>query len=395
MYRNLLLKDAIKRLSPDSIELMIPGHCNMGCKYCYMKYNVVEFTEDEILNSIDVLMESLNKEKLKFKCIELFGPELVDLKIRIIEKIVKYGMVIIPIGERVFDNDDNVKKLIYFNKNYNIHYSISMDGKYMESNRPNIDRNDGYYDKVFSFAKETNAGFHPMIYYDSIENWQSNFLWFISMFNKYNIELNRLYLLEVRNDGWTDDKIKSYSDFIRFLVRYTLGYADNDVNKWYDIFVNGSCLNIFTNCFNKRYKGLSCSIQNTLNVRLGDLAIFPCHRLQRDVFKIGYFDNNEIHGNNVEAFIATKTCDSKLLPYCITCSIKDFCPGQCLGSMYETNKNMFTPILSVCNMYHNKLFAIFDEFDKLGKSSILSNFKKEQIRKIIKFMSEARDVRKS
>ena len=69
---------------------------------------------------------------------------------------------------------------------------------------------DEFYDKVFSFAKHYGYGFHPMVAAASIEKWIDNYKWWIKMLKKYDLPMDYLMMLEVRNDDWTDEKIKEF-----------------------------------------------------------------------------------------------------------------------------------------------------------------------------------------
>ena len=130
--------------------------------------------------------------------------------------------------------------------NIRVGLSISMDGKFMEVNRPwrqvkriknemvtseEEIRDDEYYDKVFDFAVKYNAGFHPMIYSNNIENWKQNWLWFQEKFEEKGIPFSNIYLLEIRNEEWSERQIKDYSEFLDFIVEWTYNKLEKDPKK--------------------------------------------------------------------------------------------------------------------------------------------------------------------
>ncbi|GAI97149.1 unnamed protein product, partial [marine sediment metagenome] len=180
--------------------------------------------------------------------------------------------------------------------------SASIDGKYCEENRPfrsrkEDPRNDEYYDKVFKFCKTWGFSFHPMIYSEGIENWKQNFEWFQGMFRKFDIPFNSIYLLEIRNAEWTAPQVRTFAEFIRWLVNWTkdlLGERTVDF-----LFHRG--FNILSNPLATVGRGLGCSIQSTLFIRLGDLSLMPCHRTSYPQFIYGNLetDGEKVTGLNI------------------------------------------------------------------------------------------------
>ena len=107
-------------------------------------------------------------------------------------------------------------------------------------------------------------------------------------------------------------------------------------------------------------RGLGCSIQSTLHLRLGDLAIVPCHRLSYTPFITGHLEveNHQIVGvkaNNVELYLTIESLDGKNMPFCETCLIRSLCSLCCLGSNFETTGDLFSPIPSVCQLEHHRV----------------------------------------
>ena len=48
------------------------------------------------------------------------------------------------------------------------------------------------------------------------------------------------------------------------------------------------------------------------------------------------------------------------MPYCEKCAINRFCLKQCLGSQYETHRDMFESNVSVCNLYKTKVLTLYN-----------------------------------
>lgn len=373
-----------------SLELQVSASCDKGCVYCYY-HNYGEHlypsklnNRKNILKNTDIILEWLERKKM-FPQIELFSGEIFSQKVgfEVTEKVidfyirnnVKTGMCI-PTNFSFIDDGlktSEVTRLIEkgWKNGVNVVLSCSIDGKYMDyKNRPHKNNqnfySDEYYDKVFEFARIYKSGFHPMIYYKNIKKWIDNFLWFQEMFKKHHIPWNNIYLLEVRNDGWNKESINEYQKFIKFVYSWVFENKFNSNKKDFieNFILSNKNMNIFNN-FCRSGRGLGCSAQSSLYVRLGDLTCNPCHRTSYDFFNTLYFKcENEkivdIEPLNVNLFISWISMDKNNFPYCQDCLIRDFCAGGCLGSQFESTSEIFLPIQSVCWQQHGKFKAQVD-----------------------------------
>jgi radical SAM protein with 4Fe4S-binding SPASM domain len=252
--------------------------------------------------------------------------------------------------------------------------SASIDGKYCEANRPfrrgNDGRDDAYYDRVFAFNKKWGFSFHPMIYSQHISSWQANFLWFQEMLRKHDIPWSNIYLLEVRNAEWTLSDIEEYGKFIQFLTRWAFDMCQRDKKQFID-FIFKTGFNTLRSIMSTVGRGLGCSIQSTFHLRLGDLAIVPCHRLSYSPFITGHLEveNHQVVGvkaHNVELYLAIESIDGKNMPFCETCLVRSLCSLCCLGSNFETTGDLFSPIPSVCQLEHHRVKSEIDVLKDLG-----------------------------
>lgn len=218
-----------------------------------------------------------------------------------------------------------------------------------------------------------------MVYSELIEEWKKNFLWFQGKFREFGIPFGNIYLLEVRNVEWSDEQIRDYMNFLQFLVEWTFREPCNgDLTRYLDFLFKGRGYNILTNCLTSIGRGLGCSLQACLYVRLGDLAIVPCHRQSYDQFILGKFmvkngAIKSIRAKNLELAIGEIAFDFKTMPQCESCAIKYLCQGQCLGSMYEITGDPFSPIPSVCKLAHAKVAAMIETYKKLGLYQAIFN----------------------
>jgi radical SAM protein with 4Fe4S-binding SPASM domain len=373
-----------------TLELIVNGKCELQCKYCYVNLYKKEYfppgTEDEskIIENLYKIGEWIEKNKFNNIALTLFSGELLSQDIgRKVFKIIS-GFPIsrcsIPSNMNFIMRHEEEIDDILANSKFPIYISASVDGKYMEGNRPGVKRDDIFYDKVFSFCARHKHGFHPMIYADGIERWKENFDWFMQMFEKHEMDPHKsLYLLEVRNDNWSKEACKHFEEFLKYVIRKETGGIEGVEDLPY---------NILRNLFMELGRGLPCSIQTSLHVRLGDLKTFPCHRLMYDQLATAQFDNDMVLQDlNASLGIATYSFSGKYLS-CKDCVINELCIGGCLGSQLEVMKDMFIPIPSVCRMFHSKILSILSELNNQGKllniTKNISYKKAEQIKFLLK-----------
>jgi len=411
LFNNILNRVYFNDKDNFNLELIINGKCDLKCKYCYInkfqdKILPEELHKDEklIFDNIDYLLNWLDKKNYIPNTLMLFSGEVLsqDLGWDVLKRSIKFyegrnlGNIVIPSNMNFVNHDEKLKLFdsLYnqsLTNNTNLVLSASIDGYYCDSNRPFKIHEERDYDKIFSFCTKYYYKYHPMIYYDEIENWTKNFLWFQEMFYKYKVPWDSVYLLEVRNEGWTVEKIAIFYDFISFVVEWTYNKIVNDLKlDFWDTIFKTKAFNLFS-CLFTSSKGLGCSIQSNLHVRCADLKIFPCHRLAYKYFNLGYFDktNDNIVGINPSLMVGIHSSESSTYPYCQNCIIKHLCTGQCLGSMFETTGDMFTPIQSVCMLEHAKTKSILSTLDRLGVlQSILPKIKKKKKNSIFMIMEK-------
>jgi radical SAM protein with 4Fe4S-binding SPASM domain len=384
-------KDNKDYINYRGLELQVNGFCDLECKYCYYAkfqdqlYPTKIASKKNILKNLDLVLDWLEKNGLEPE-LELFSGELFfqDIGYEVLERIIDWqnknnnkNHIAIPTNYSFIFDEDKIKRLenLFEKCDGRIFLSCSVDGKYCDANRPfktGKIRTDEYYDRMFRFAKKWGFGFHPMIYSENIENWKDNWLWFQNNLKKYEIPFDQIYLLEVRNVEWNKRQIREYYKFIRFVLNWTWNFVkDNVAPEQFPKFIFDKKLFNMFNIFSTTIRGLGCSMQSTSQLRLGDLTSSVCHRTAYKAHNLWRFkvENDAISGVeaiNYNLAIAAASYDFKNSPFCNYCSIRELCTGQCLGSMYETNGDPFTPIPTVCAVEHAKVAAIFDELKDLG-----------------------------
>ena len=405
----------------DELEFVVNGKCDQGCKYCYLTkfgnqlYPIELSNNNEIiLKHCDMVLDWLYKRKMKPN-ISLFLGEVLtqDIGHILLNKIIdfyiksnKKDKMIIASNMNFIHNQKYYDSFItIYNKalehGIKIIISASIDGLYCDIHRPlksGLVRNEEYYNKIFEFAKKYDAKFHPMLYDESMEYWIDNFLWFQKKFDEYDISWDSLYLLEVRNDGWTDKQLQHYSNFLIFLIDWVNEKAKLIDKNLIEFILEKNTFNIF-NMFSSIGRGIGCSIQSSVQLRLADLTTHACHRLMYKPFSLWKFIDNgkeiiDIESLNLEMQIAIQSAVSNNFPYCEQCFIKSLCSCGCLGSQQETIGDLFTPIPSVCNMFHKKTSTILNKFKEMNiiKNLIEANIdpdKKNTIMNYFKLFKES------
>lgn len=395
-------------------ELDIIFRCDLACKYCYVnKYGDSLYPKElrnneTILKNTEAIINWLISNELN-PTLEIFSGEPFSQKIGflVLEKIyelykkapehVRPRDIVIPTNFTFILSDKLIKKVDDLRDKFNslgifMALSASVEGKYMEQNRPFKNksratiRDDAYYDKLFEYCSKNHYGFHPMVYSDNIEKWIDNFLWFQEMFKKHNIQPFQLYLLEVRNAEWTIEQIKQFTKFYDFLIKWTFDFFKGDKRTFVRAIVSSHCgFNIISSPILTIGRGLGCSIQSTIYVRLGDLKVFPCHRLFRSQFETMHFIKDDecnirdIEVNNPELLLAIYSFQSTIAPYCSSCINKYMCSKGCLGSQFETTGDIFTPIPTVCQLEFAKSIQFVKSMNELCVLSLIKQHVSEQV----------------
>ena len=402
----------------DTIELYVTGDCNQKCEYCYLvkhgdqlyPQNLRE--KDLIIKNLKIFLDFLIEKDLVPQRLDLFsgeilgtplGNEILDTLFNyVITKGLNVKIICIPSNMSFClkqESVDRINKYIEDFKEYGVHISIScsMDGlivdKYERPFHNNTDKlkTKEYYNRIISFCSYHNFGFHPMISANSLKYQKENYKVWLQILHLlypdeelFKSKLGKVMQLEVRNDEWTEEHIKEYIDWLNFLIDTDKKeYFNNDNKKFFD--------EIYTKNFTQykevtylpywvlKLKETSCTIGKMVCVRLGDLAICPCHRTSYDKFILGKFvvENNkiiDIKANNVQLASAIYLTSAMIKPKCDVCPLSSFCVKGCFGAQYEATNEIFYPIESVCQLQKVKNIFLYLKFKKMMQESNIKDF---------------------
>lgn len=379
------------------LELIISPKCNLGCKYCYVNryypsvFKMNKNDEETVLNNLRQILDWYTKNKficnLEIFSGEPFAQEIGFKALEVIydhfkDKELKPSKILVPSNFTFLHSsalESRVTELIdkFALAGISLILSCSYDGALCQSDRPKkIDLDlpieflpqEEFEDKLFRFCKKNTFMFHPMLYYDTIDKWKDNFDWYQSRFKKYNFDYDSLYLLAVRNEGWTTQNCADLYNFIKYIIKDSWEHYHKDFDKYYYFLFNGPGrgFNILSSYLINNGHGATCTIQSDLSVKLLDLTIYPCHRHLYPNMKFGTFRDGKFVDCNPALAAAYWGHNKNESFQCIDCPININCGGQCLGACYETNLNSFNPINNVCKVHFYTLKGIIDGFKEIG-----------------------------
>lgn len=417
IYSKLAL---LKNTAPDTadmVELYITGDCNQKCEYCYLVRHGDQLyphnlrKKDIIIKNLKIFLDFLIEKDLVPRRIDLFSGEILGTPLGnevldvLLDYVVTKGLniktICIPSNMSFCLKQETIERIneyIKHFKQYNVNISIScsMDGliadKYERPFNNNTDKlkTKEYYNRILSFCSHHNFGFHPMISANSLKYQKENYKIWLEILHLlypdeelFKSQLGKVMQLEVRNDDWTEEHIKEYIDWLNFLIDIDKKeYFDNDNKNFFDElytkkFEQYKEITYLPYCLFK-FKETSCTIGKMVCVRLGDLAICPCHRTSYDKYILGKFvvDNDkivDIKANNVQLASAIYLTSALIKPKCNECSINLLCVKGCLGSQYETTNDIFYPVESVCQLEKVKNIFLYYKFKKMMEESNIKN----------------------
>lgn len=399
------------------VELVVRPNCNQKCQYCYLtkygnkiyptEYNV---SNEQILNNIKLFFDYLIEKKAYVCHWEIFAGdlfydglyfEIIDLFIEYFKKILdifpgnqEIGDISIPCNFSFINNEDTVKKFDeYYNKLLDIRVHLSLS---CSTDGPNMNVREKInpdYDKLFTFIKKYNFGIHPMISYETIDNAIENYDWWVQQFEKYHFNPSRKdrhpCMLEVRNEGWTDEAIDKYIKLLDHIIEDRIKACYNNIDTFaISLFAKEEFLKYHSMLIYaygphqmdpiklidnpNRDNHMTCSMGGILTVNCADLTLVPCHRLAYPHFRGAQFviENNKIIKvkalNGLYAFLSQILENVKVKPICVNCENKQFCIQGCNGAQYEAFGEPFLPIPEVCKMLSSKINFLVEKYEKLG-----------------------------
>lgn len=386
------------------LELIITPECNLDCSYCYFNKHKDELypkdirDPNQIMKNLNILLDFIIEKDLFIETLTLFSGEIwgSNFGLKVLQALLEKNNkkifcknIIIPSNMSFLLNDEkanNIEQLMadFKEKGINVAWSASIDGKIIEDkfrpfNEQNQKHTDDFYDKVFCFIrKHPSTGLHPMISSKSCKYWIENYQWFESQLKPYcDIDhiSKQLMMLEVRNPDWTDEDIGFLKEFLHFLILDQKNKSNSQQEFAQRIFKYGDFKASLYSPYSLKVADpkLSCSLPRSLAIRLGDLAIVPCHRLAYKNLIIGHFlvnDNDEIYdvdSKNVDLYLHLKTMNPKInMLKCERCKYNTLCIKGCPGVQYEQYQHLNYPCDNICKLFQEKIDFLIDIYYQEG-----------------------------
>ncbi len=421
------------------MEMYITPDCNQNCSYCYLcKYKnelyPKELRDSEtIVKNLEIFLNHCIEEGLLYPYrFDLFSGEIWDLELgqKVLETVYNAvckgfspSMIVIPSNFSFVLNDDSLNYIDSYMEKFDeykikVCWSCSNDGYYLDSktrpfnNEEQYELKKGteaYYRRIFDFCKKWTLGFHPMVSAHGIEHWSENFKWWIDTLEHEGFSpLTTIMFLEVRNDDWTDEAIEHYLHYLNTSVDYMLQmFTKNakDEEEGLELFEKWVHCKLKLGAAGGNYTPLAltkdrlhpgCTVHRSLVVRLGDLAIVPCHRTSYDEFIGGYYqvENDKIVGiqaKNIQImnqiWLSNHTGSAK----CGACPYVSYCMKGCFGSQFESTRELLYPCGTVCDLYKAKFIFLYHKYSKMN---ILTEPEDKELLSVVEQIKETEDYKK-
>lgn len=408
-------------ISPHPYEFIIRPECNQKCEYCYIYKHGNELyknhlSKNEIIHNFDLFLNFLFIQKKCFsRDIEFFAGDMFedDLFFDLLDILKKYFNIIKEKYSYIFDNESiivipcNLSFVYYhpekadrflseqklFREKYNVRlmFSWSSDGLYATKSREKKELSQEYFDKILQFCVDSECGAHPMVSPENVDIWCENYDWWIENWVKFHPDAYekgdfQQMILEVRNDGWTEEKIELYLNFLNHVFEKRFELCNKDKEQLaYHLFIgdgknntlkrleNYDIIKLDQSAPNLHCEKTSCAMQDVIHFNCNNMSLVICHRLAYKHFTPIYFitneDNNKIidfETGNIDIFLALRYIKDQNLPICYDCDYNEVCLKGCFGSQFESSHEVFLPINSVCNLFKAKadfLLKKYNEYD--------------------------------
>lgn len=385
-----------------NLEIFLTAACNQKCDYCYLiKHEGLYPREcmnyEQIMKNLRILYDWILKNNFRIPKCEFFTGEIWQSQfgldvLELTLEYIKSGMqvewwMVASNCSFLFDEIQTCKIQHYIDefRRYGspLVFSISVDGAIIEDMRPmnnGSDRTDIYYERMFLFAKHNNFFFHPMVASNSVGRWIENHQWWEKNMSYWDLNIDNLMMLEVRNADWTEESMKQYNEFNKYLIdKYIAEKCDGSIERFAkhlmqlrledeEVSING----YIPWCFPETDNFIGCTASTDLTVRIGDLAICPCHRTSYNKYLYGKFivENDkiiDIEANNPQMACKVLMSNFNLASFgCDTCTFNNYCLKGCYGAQYEYQGDPFIPVPNVCEFFKSKYGFLCAYYEKLG-----------------------------
>lgn len=383
----------------------------------YPELYPAEYNKPElILQNLEKICEWVFTNNFQIPRLDLFSGDIWDTPFgwQVLQTIYNYvtkgmriGYILIASNCSFVANDKALQTIQQYIDKFAaidcpIIFSISVDGKIIDNegrpdNKVANKYTDEYYNAIGSFARANGYRFHPMISSSNVKYWKENYEWWKQFLDYFEFNKKDIMTLEVRNGDWTDESIQAYGEFLEYLMdEYLHEDFHNDTTAFASAIVASG--EVYPESHLSGYVPWvinvvdtfhGCTVSNHLTIRVGDLAICPCHRTAYQEYLYGYLETengritSKVHAINPT--MAINILMSNMIystPICNNCIYNNCCLNGCLGSQLESERDPFFPKENVCKFFHHKYDTILKWYEEHGVIDILKTRAADDTRNI-------------
>lgn len=433
-------KDNKREFWDGTIELIIRPECNQKCDYCYITQHgdylyPKEYRADNLtlLNNLKMLLNYFTERKFYCGSWELFAGDLFydNFWFDIMDVFKQYYLqftdivkdniarISLPCNCSFFHDKEKTEKISQYieemeKMGVRVNISWSHDGPNLIDIREKRKIDEDYYKTAFTFLKRHRYGAHPMISYEGIDKAKEQYEWWINTWKEIgkNEEFSEYspMFLEVRNEGWTDENIKNYLDFLNYVIDKRFKACNESPRAFaYHLFCKNIKktkkdipdiyfpLTVPNDILWMRYHDpydshKNCTFGHAYSINLSKLTIVPCHRLTYEHFEAGKFVVSNIKDNNnyqnsylnqklkekqqkiigieaaqgLTAYLNIESANPLYAPGCCSCEYRYICMKGCYGAQYEAYGDWAMPIPEVCKLLKSKYEFLLTKYEELG-----------------------------
>lgn len=352
------------------VEFLVTTGCNLSCTYCYSRHNSQFMTKDvanDFFKKIHTLLKYYKKDNYH---ISYFGGEPL-LNWDVIEYTLPkfkndlFCSSIVVITNGLLLNEERVN----FLKNNNCGISLSFDGLWQDTNRPQPNNK-----KTLDFFLENKDLIHKitnsckvMINPCNFTSMAENLDFFVNEYNFYQPDF-----CLIRDNIYSARDIEIYKSEIKRLADRVLEYQAQNMLVSVGLF-DLYTLDILANqMFGKRDHG--CFVGTNGAAYAPDGSFWPCERF-RSAGKLKIYDSKTgIIKENIDWVSEKRNTDPRTFDSCKNCEIYDFCNVGCTFSEYNegdwSKREPITTLCEILKLTYNEAMRVFKHSNQKYKDYI-------------------------
>lgn len=350
------------------VEFSCSTGCNLRCKYCYSAHDTSVMTRDIADNFFEAVKKMMIRYSKDTYHISYFGGEpllnwdIIEYTLpKFSEDPLCSSIVLISNGLLL----DQYR--VDFLKKYKCGLSLSFDGLWQDSNRPQESKTSSfqqYLEKRPLFSQLTDTC-KVMISSKNFKTMTENYKFFVEEYN-----FLRPDFCLVRDPIFKQSDIQIYKNEIKRLGNQVIDYNKRGIQSSVGLF-DLYLLDILANMwFGKRDHGCFVGVGGAVYTTSGDF--YPCERF-RSVNKLKLYDGKSklLNHDNLNFLSRPEVTDPRCFDDCKNCEIYEYCNVGCTFSQLREGKwKKSKPVNSICELFkitYNEALRVYNECNKYNK----------------------------